>query len=335
MKFKRILSIIFAMLLIISSLPICVFASEPIDANSLDEIANGTIEIQMDDNVILYKNIDCFVETVKETFPEINDIDIAKFILDYSKKDYSNFSDDMILEAISYKEIYVSEEYIKVTDYGEVEYLSKEEAEKAIRLEKINENLSRASWTSPNGYMKITTTASHNKTSGNKKYYIIDSKATWLQMPVCFFKDVFVLNHTGTYDDSYTGTGYLSETLNCCTSSKNYKDTATTAKNGSNVVFEYPNTNVAAIRFGLVSSSGYTCNRITSGSHSRAVSGIESYIKYRIIVNSGSSANVQGAYCHKQVSVGSIGIGITSGSVSFSLAGSKKEYKASPITIKA
>ncbi len=47
--------------------------------------------------------------------------------------------------------------------------------------------------------------------------------------------------------------------------------------------------------------------------------------------------NVQGAYCHKQLAIGSISIGISGSGISFSPKGKtiKKDYKAEPIRVSA
>lgn len=339
MKFKHIISILLAIVLALSFTPIIALAAEAeqqADSAEMQEIAEETIAQEpQGDDVILYKNLDGFVEKVRADFPQTADLDIAKFILDYTHKDYTNFTDDMILETLEYQETYVSQNYLKVTEEGETEYLTEEEMEETLQ-EETNEPQTRATWTSSNGYMRITTTASLNKTSGNKKYYIIEGKAKWLKMPTCYFEDVFVLANNATFDDSYTGTGYLSEKLSCCLSSKDYKYTTNTNSSGnSTIAFDYF-VNSAGLRINLFKNSKYTCSRAT-GSHTKFVSGIETYIKYRIIVNKGTSKNVAAAYCHKEVSLGNIGVGIGVGSVSvsFTLGGFKSDYKAKPITINA
>lgn len=164
---------------------------------------------------------------------------------------------------------------------------------------------------------------------------MISAKATWLKMPICYFQDVFVISNTATYDDSYNDYGYLAETLKCCTSTYNYNANAYKNSSNPNVKFEYPAVNCAAIRFGLLSKNGYQCSRATD-SHLKLVTSISSYIRYRIIVNSGSNANIQAAYSHKELGVSSsIGISISGISISFTGGGKKTDYKASPVTIKA
>lgn len=302
-----------------------------IETQDLKTIADTIIEKSTGDSVITYKNIDEFVNAADSL--DINNLELAEFIMNYTGQDCTALSENDILECLGFQEISVTDEYIKVSEEGEIEYISEKEAEFQILQEQLNEK-TRATWTSSNGYMKITTTYSLNKTVSNKKYYVITATAKWLKMPVCFFEDVLTIGHTGTYDSSYTGSGYLSQTLSCCTSNKSYYDSATNAANGDNVEFEYPTTSTAAIRFNLMGTSAYQCSN-TISSHSKAITAISAQIKYRIIVNTGSSVNIQGAYCHKQIAVGSISISITSGSVGFSLAGSKKDYKAEPITINA
>lgn len=182
--------------------------------------------------------------------------------------------------------------------------------------------------------MKLTTTCSLNKTSGNKRYYVVSCTAIWLKMPTCFFEDVLTIGHTGKYDNSYTGTAYFKQTSSCCAHSFSYSDTATSKVNGENVHFEYPDTTLAAIRFGLINPKVYQCNTNSFVTHARSATAISAYIKYRIIENTGETLNVQGAYCHKQVSIGSISITLSKkGTPSFSLSGSRKDYMAEPLTI--
>ncbi len=330
-------------ILIMVSMPFYSFAGQSNQAISFKSIADNIIEKQIDKSenyqTITYKNIEDFVTKTKELIPDTNDLELAKFILEYTNQDYSNLPDEIILETIGFNEISIVDQYIKVSEDGQTEYISKNEAESAVAVEKIRENMASITplneWTSPNGYMKIRTSYLLASESSNYKYYIISAEATWLKIPSCFFEDVLTIGHTGKYDNTYNNKyGYLSETINCCGTKKTYK--WETTNNNSGVNFEYSATTFAAIRFKLInaSASGHVCNRITNN-HSKSVSSISSFIRYRVIFTKNSANNIQSAYCHKQIALGSISISASNGSVSFSLSGTKKEYKIEPILIYA
>ncbi len=99
-----------------------------------------------------------------------------------------------------------------------------------------------------------------------------------------------------------------------------------------NLSLDYPSVTGAAIRFKLHGLD--TCSKPTVG-HLRRVQSISAYLTYGIVFDGTGALNVQGAYCHKKLSAGSIGTGFSSGSVSFSLSvvGTKDDYCARPITI--
>jgi hypothetical protein len=335
MKFKeKILSIIIA--LIVVTVPnFQAFALSVNDTKSLETIAESTIEIVNDNSgTVTYKNIEDFITEVKKSISDISDIELSKFILDYTRQDYEGLPDKIILNTLNYKEIILADEYIMVSEKGDVASISQKKAERLIAKEKARKATSNKAWTSDNGYMKITTSASLIKKSGNKLYYQIATKCNWLKPPLLFFKDVVALHHTGTFDDSYEVYGYLYENVKCCTTTYNDRYETKNGKSASNIKIEYPQVSVANTRFKLVSTSGYTCTKQVS-QHAKIINNIEAYLSYGIILKKDNAYNVQGAYCHKQISAGSIGVSVSAGGISFSMSikGSKKDYNAKPITV--
>lgn len=309
----------------------------------LKNIAEATVKKYDNGELKTYKNIDEFIKKVYSTNNNVDKLELAKFIMDYTNQEYDSLPEEIILECLDFKEISYSEDYLKVNENNDIEYLSENEMKNQLAIEELKSTNSpkkatSSSWTSSNGYMKITTSYSLRKTSGNRKYYTISSTAKWLKLPICYFQDVFTIGNSATFDSSYEEYGYLQENLECCTHTYTYKNSAKKNANGSNVKFDYSGgVNNAAIRFKLQSALLYTCPELKNN-HMHSINSITAYIRYGIIVNKGTSANIQGAYCHKQISASSIGISASGdGSISFSLsvAGKKNDYKARPITINA
>lgn len=99
-----------------------------------------------------------------------------------------------------------------------------------------------------------------------------------------------------------------------------------------NISFDYPSATGTALRFKLVSPLSATCYRPVI-THVRATTSISAYLTYGIIVNGTGVLNVRSAYCHKRITIGSIGVSCEKGNISFSLTGAKDEYNARPLTI--
>ena len=315
--------LIIAFILIV---PFNIYANQKSDNQSIiliaDEIINKEISYSQNSTAITYKNIESFINYIKENIENISEIE------------YDGLSEEIILETLNYKEITVSTNYIRVSNDGTLSYISKSNAERAIKNEYLYEISPNATWNSDNGYMKITTTGSLTKTTASEAYYTVATKATWLKIPICSYEDVLTIGHTGIYDSSAAKEGYLEETCKCCKLSKSYKYTTANSKY---VKFDYSSgITSAAIRFKLLPAS-YTCD-MSLTDYTRSLTSINAYLKYGIIVDRNKSFNIQGAYCHKQVSLGSIGFSVSSKGVpsfSISIVGSIKPYCAEPITIKA
>ena len=316
--------------------------------NSLNLIANETIEVetQVENEYSLktYKNIQDFVNEAEEQIPNISKSDIGKFLIEYTGQGNSEeLPDNILVETADFFEIAVQEEYLQVTPNGSVP-VSEMEAMSAIQSDFIsNDTISpMANWTSSDGYMSIETTYSLSKTSGNKKYYVVSAKANWLKEPAFTLKDVICISNTATFDDSYNDFTYYKQSHSCYrngmlhnTSNKSSHKYADGSGQGSMVEFFYNSTNGVGAR---VDIQGYGCaNAGEPGQHTFEMNYMEAYIRYRIICNTGNSYNIQGAYSHAEMGVGSIGLSISSGGVgiSFSYAGSKSDFKARPVTINA
>lgn len=316
--------------------------------NTLNSIANETIQVetQVENEYSLktYKNIQEFVTESEQQIPDISKSDIGRFLIEYTGQGNSEeLPDNILVETADFFEIAVQEEYLQVTPNGSVS-VSETQAMSAIQSRFIaNDTISpMAYWTSSDGYMAIETTFSLSKTSGNKKYYVVSAKANWLKEPTFTLKDVICISNTATYDDSYNDYAYYKQSHSCYrngslhnTSNKFSDKYADGSGQGSMVEFFYNSTNGVGAR---VDIQGYGCSGSGDpGQHTYAMHYMEAYIRYRIICNTGNSYNIQGAYSHAEMGVGSIGLSISAGGagISFSYAGSKSDFKARPVTINA
>lgn len=342
---KKILSIILCMCLVMSCYHINVLASNP---SNMEEVAFNTINILTTDgqeySTKTYSNIDNFVLNIKKQFPNISDIEIGKFLIEFTGQGSAeNFPDNILIETTTFSEITVQEEYMKIDSNGETSSVNKTEALKNSVLENIrfSQLNSRASWTSDDGYIKIQTSYSLSKTSGTKKYYVISAKVNWLKLPSFTFKDVICIANTATYDDTYNDYAYYKQSISCCNGSKlvHYTEESMCEKyadgTGSGVTLIYPSVNGVGARVDLKS---FVCAYGSEpGVHTKKLNYMESYIRYRIICTSGNSYNIQGAYSHAELGLGSIGLSISASgaSISFSFAGSKSDFFAQPVTIHA
>lgn len=304
---------------------------------SLSNLAEDVIKKEkVDDETLLYLNIDEFTEQAKSKGICNDDLELGTFIAKYTNQ-YSDVMEKADLcDYVNYSKIYSSESVIKSLPNGKSTLISEQQAKEEILIDSIKAKslvgvISNGSWTSPNGYMKIDTSA--NVSKKNKKKYKVSSTAKWLKMPVCHSKDVLAIYNTGTFDDSVTESGYVKEVLECCKNKYTYQ---AYGKDKKNAKFEYPKANIVDLRFQLVNTSTYTCNNVVAN-HSKTVKSIQAYLSYGIILKPGETYNVQGAYCHKRVGAGSISVSISGGGPSFgaSFGTQIDEYKARPITVKA
>lgn len=331
---KRMLSCMVLIIVIVTMCASPVFAETNYSTEAvLKRIAEEFISFNCNDvdgiPQTTYKNIDTFINEVRCQRPEIPELEIAKFILCYTQQGIDNLPDEIILQALEAKEITTNTSYIKVDENGTQYTLTQQELQEAIQGEFVQEIASPLStWTSDNGYMKIDTTCTFRRKEGINRYFTISAKAEWLKMPVCFFEDVLTIGHTGSFDDTYSEFGYKYQNNVCCGNVTKYN--CSTNFPNSNISLEYPATTVAAIRFKL--QAPLKCSN-PQLAHLKYAQSISSYIIYGIIFDRAGTLNVQGAYCHQQIGVDGISIGISGGDVSFSFKGIKKDYKARTLTV--
>lgn len=162
-----------------------------------------------------------------------------------------------------------------------------------------------------------------------------------MKMPTCFFTDILAIFFDGaSFNDKHELYGKLVEQLFCCTTSKKYLSQVWAYGNNNsprysekNVAVENHTGNAAGINFKLIQPYVFPCKTITT-KHIPMINDILTYLSYGISVRAGYNFTLTPAYCHKQVSLGSISIGGSKGGPSFSTSGAviKKEYIADKIT---
>ncbi len=316
-------------------------------SETIDEIADRLIitSIEEHDDYIIksYKNISAFVSEVKDKFADYTDAEIGSFLIEYTGQGKAeDYDEPYLIEKASHSEINIQEEFMKAEEDGTTSVVSREEVSNAMINELIMPLASTMHpWNSDDGYMKLTTMYELAKKVGTKKYYTIVAKAEWLKAPTFRFKDVICIANTGVYDNTYNNYARYAQSLSCLgydgaahhttkVYNEKYKDGT-----GSGVEILYPSVNDAGARVDLkVLSCPYTPNQ--SSGHSEKLNYMHALIRYRIICEEGKLYNIQGAYCHAKVGVGSIGVSISTGaSISFSLVGFKSEYRGEPVTIYA
>lgn len=331
---KKTVSFIISTIIFMTSLIFPSFAQTDISPqDSMHQLAEQTISVvhdAVDDSAqTTYKNIDAFIDKVYYLHPDISDLEIAEFVMQYTGQSTENLPDEIVLRALESKEVTKRTDYIEVDSSGNQTLLSQRELQQKLTEEMYQETVSPQDvWTSPNGYMQIETICTFTKRIGDNRHYTISAKADWLKMPVCFFEDVLAIAHTGKFDSAFQEFGYKYQTNVCCDSS--YKHNLSTNFPTKDISFDYPSTTGTALRFQL--KAPLNCNKSTIAHIKRAKS-ISAYLMYGIIVENPCVLNVKSAYCHKEVSLGSISINCTSGGISFSLAGFKHDYNARIVTV--
>ena len=109
------------------------FAAEE-DNIDLQQIADKIITVsqtvqESGANVICFENLDVFAETVRDTYPEISDIELAKFVMEYMGQDCEDLTEKEILDILEYDNISTSSIYLRINDEeGKITEISADEA---------------------------------------------------------------------------------------------------------------------------------------------------------------------------------------------------------------
>lgn len=328
---KKLLASMLAIMLVFA-FPMQSFAE---DTPTLESIANNIIEITTDNSnenpTTTYNNIEEFVNEVREQIPNIDDLELAEFIIGYTGQEELEVDEEEALKYLGFKEIIVSEDYIKVDEMGNTQSMTESEMTLAMFRDDYGISpLATSEWKSPNGYMKIKTALCRETgvlSSGNVGYQI-GTYGIWLKMPICHYRDVLALSYTGSdirIDNAHEIYGKLEETIYCCQTTNNYKSQVWNNQNkdpyytNKNVIVQSQGGGNVAINFQLMSTSGFQCNS-GAQNHAKRVASILSYMSYGILVKAGQNFEIQGAYAHKRLPSGSIGVSVSVKGISFSIS---------------
>lgn len=317
MKFKVLKILLVTSLLFLLSTP--VFASE-YGNEKLDSIANKTIivesEIDQAGNIITkYSNLNMFAHTATTTFPSLSQLDLAKYILNYTQQDFTGLSDDEILEILQYNSLSTVKHVLQVNEDGTTTTL--------------NSNI-QPYWTTTDGYLEFNTAYAKTGTNNDgSNCWDVWTRATWLKYPLTRSNEALSLGHNAVYDDSVNARAIVSQTFKCLNCGKNtYKNRSTTSSNGDlNIVHH----NLAPEAHFVAANR--TCDNCTtpvglSDTHFSA------YLKYGLITY--GSAHIVPGYGHTTAGIGSVSVSFdTSGRPSFSGSGTSivQNYVAPATTV--
>ena len=316
----RIMGIVLSFFMVIGT--VLPTSAETNYENALLELANSKINIteQIDEYGVCtttYTSLDVFVADAKQLYPEISENELATFLLKYTGQDYEAVPEEEYLKCLSYDNITVSSSYVRVDQEGNSQVLD-------------NDVLPYATWESTDGYMRITTIYSYDKTVGSKKYYVIAATAKWLNYPLVALGDAFALGTTGTFDSTYNEGGKVSQKYYCSvcdkTITKNRSVSSSDTSDGD-LKMKY-DSNLPSLTFTPKQPVCSTCNK--TGTHKL----FTAYLTYRIRIS--DDATIYAAYGHKTVGAGSIDVSYSDKKISFasSVVGTKiTNYSARPVTI--
>lgn len=264
-----------------------------------------------------YTDLDIFVNAVRENHSNISELNIAEFIMQYTQQEYEGLPDDQILSILEFDNITSTCSYVRIDNNG-TSHVSPVDA------------LPYASWTSNDGYMKITTNYSYDKSVGNNKYYVVWATANWIKMPAVRMEDSFTLGTSGTFDDSYSEFAYVTQNSHCANCPKdisNYREVSSTDLSDDDLELKY-SSYTPYITFDLSEPRCSSCVGPTGNTM------ILCYLKYRISCT--GNVNVQATYAHKTFGIGDITLSVsTSGIPDFSVpfGTTITEYTARAITV--
>ena len=313
---KRIIIIVLSVIVFVTSLNPNVVAENT--EKQLKEIAEEfvTVEKQYDNGntIMVYRNLNAFVGKVREEIPDVNNIQLAQFISDYTEQ-------EIIVETEELAELILSADNFHVAS----------ELVKGIERKDSPKGGLRSTWNSSDGYMRIITSYTYLGTDSLGGHYNIYSTATWQTMPTVKLQDVFVLGTNASIDDTFTDSGYCSQTWKCnmgsCGATSTFYRTVNEYNlSNSGLQMQY-SSGIPYLRFNCV---GYckTCN-----STNPTLTKYSAFLNYQVTTN--GTQMIYGAYSHKTIGVTNITVGISSsGAVTFGGIGvTHTDYQARGVTL--
>lgn len=244
-----------------------------------------------------------------------SDREIAEFIMIFTGQPYENLVDEELLFVLELNNITTSTTYF--------------ENESTAIIDQRNALVSPlANWNSNDGKMSISTNYSLVKTVGSNKYFLVWATATWLDFPLLRMTDVFALNSTGTYDDSYTPNANYKQQFMCddCGTTTRLRIVTGNILSNDGAELKYKNL-FPYIELNPIVAKCISCNKLAEDKSFSA------HIKYQIITT--GPANIQAGYAHKTFGLSSIGVSLGFESFGFSASFDTHfdEYIAEAVTL--
>lgn len=340
-----------ASLLLLSLVATVIFPStasaEDNSYDSLQSLANEYIKVTVSGNETTYANIQDFYDAARAEFPDAADIELAKTVLAYTNQDYSNMSQQIILETLDFTEITSVDEVYRTLQDGTVELLTTDEVNDIINND--NEVSPNSVWTSGDGYLRMTTYANASPKTPYGTPYTLSCTATWLKIPTFLLTDTLAIVYGGTFDDSYVITCTLTENAKCSHCGKTFtwneaetfgpwagSDPGTIVDSD---IIEIDSSRSQAIggKFDLQNPKcEHVIAPVGTGNFAQ-ISKIECYVRFRILCSNTTEA--RSAYAHTRLT-GSVNISgtITAGGVEPSFSGNlnilAEKYTAVPVTLR-
>ena len=355
--FKELISISFVIIMA-AWMPVTAFApaiklettafaakSETQNISILKELAKEHISVTVTGSETNYSNIENFYSAARQKLPNISDLDLAKTVLEYTRQDYSNLSDETILETLDFLEITSTNQFFRAKTDGSVEEVSLKEVQTALD----NPITPLADWLSNDGYMQITTNAYKESKTDYGTPFILTATAAWLKYPAFRFTDTLAIVYDGVFDDSYTVYSTFNETGKCskCKKIFSWNETESYGSTSSNnephfirksnrIELDFSQSQAIGTKLDLKIIS---CLHPANGTavNFANTTGISAYIRFRILCNSTTEAGA--AYAHAklagEISIsGTVGSNGVSPSFNSTISKSMTRYSAAPVTLR-
>ena len=273
------------------------------DYDNLEKIANDIVEIETFEDAegkvyTTYTKLDELVLAIQKNFPEKSNYDISKFILTYTGQDYEGMPDNIILEYLKYDNITTSVQYVGPS----------------TNTSATNSATPYASWTDPDGYMRISTNYSYIETIGGEAFYEVWAQAKWLIYPITGFTDAFAIGTTAVFNDDFPEEAYVNQKFYCDVCGRTntrYRYVDVDSPRDGDLSLENDDF-VPSIKFQPLAPPCDFCGVLTQEDTLFTV-----YLKYGVCAT--NSENIQASYGHGTIGFGDISVSIdTTGTPSFS-----------------
>ena len=301
---KKLLSLTLT-IIILSAFPFEAMALMP-DKSELELLADELVQISYSINPLstTFTEIDVFVDEAHERYPDMTELELALFVMEYTLQDPAGLSEEMILRHLEYDNITTSVEYVYVNENGE-------------SVSSEYDALPYATYHSTDGYMKIETSYTYRYTSGANKYYSVWARATWLKFSPVHWTDAFCLSkYNAIRDSSFGYYASVSQTFECRTcgeTTDNYRSVTNNSRVDDDLEIQISN-GVPYIVFDHTEAYCDNCssNAICLDEYFSA------YLNYSIYNN--TNMEIFASYAHQTIGVntGELDVSISqSGDISF------------------